>query len=135
LTLFGVKFAKFLNKPMFFKTPISQHPLIGKFQNRGEMKVNYPTNKENTHTDFSDNFHNIKNFVQVDRRFKISKNSFFPFLRSRKILGDRKIFAKKLLKWVLISARKSCKNFRKFRPQRASQFELKPDWQSYWIRQ
>jgi hypothetical protein len=94
---FGVKFAKFLKKPMFFKTPISQHSLIGKFQNRVEMKVNYTTNKENTHTDFSDNFHNIKNFVQVDRRFKISKNSFiFPFLRSRKILGDWKI--SKLLK-------------------------------------
>ncbi len=56
------------------------------------MKVNYPTNMKNTHTDFSDHFHNIKNFVQVDQRFKISKNRFiFPFLCPRKILGDRKI--------------------------------------------
>ncbi len=57
------------------------------------MKVNYPTNMENNHTDFSDHFHNIKNFVQVDRRFKISKNRFiFPCLRPRKILVDRKFF-------------------------------------------
>ncbi len=57
------------------------------------MKVNYPSNMENSHTDFSDHFHNMKIFVQVDGRFKISKNRFiFPFLRPRKILGDRKIF-------------------------------------------
>jgi hypothetical protein len=57
------------------------------------MKVNYPTNMENSHTDFSDHFHNIKNFLQVDRRFKISKNRYiFPCLRLRKILGDRKFF-------------------------------------------
>ncbi len=57
------------------------------------MKVNYPTNMKNIHKDFSANFHNIKNFVQVDRRFEISKNRFiFPFLRPRKILGDRKFF-------------------------------------------
>jgi hypothetical protein len=42
---FGVEFAKFLKKPMFFKTPLSQHSLIGKFQNRVEIKANYPTNK------------------------------------------------------------------------------------------
>ncbi len=90
---FGVKFAKFPIKSMFFKTLISQHPLIGKFQNWVEIKVNYPTNKRNTQMDFSDNFHNIKNFVQVDRRFKISKNCFiFPFRGPRKIIGDRKIF-------------------------------------------
>jgi hypothetical protein len=78
---------------MFFKSPISQDPLIGKFQKKAKMKVNYPTNMKNSHTDFSDNFHNIENFVQVDRRFKISKNRFiFPFLRRRKILGVRKIF-------------------------------------------
>jgi hypothetical protein len=35
-----------------------------------EIKVNYPTNKENTPEDFSYNFHNIKNFVQVDRFLK-----------------------------------------------------------------
>ncbi len=37
---------------MFFKYPISQHPLIGKFQDWVEMKVNYPTNMKNTQTDF-----------------------------------------------------------------------------------
>jgi hypothetical protein len=34
-----------------------------------EMKVNYPNNKKNTQMDFSDNFHNIKNLVQVDHHF------------------------------------------------------------------
>ncbi len=41
-------------------------PRIGKFQNWAKIKVNYPTDKENTQMDFSDNFHNIQNFVQVD---------------------------------------------------------------------
>ena len=49
------------------KPLITFEPPIGKFQNWVEMKVIYPTNKKNTHRDFSDNFHNIKNFVQVDR--------------------------------------------------------------------
>jgi hypothetical protein len=48
------------------KPQIAPEPEVGKFQNCPEMKVNYPTNKENTPEDFSDNFHNIKNFVQVD---------------------------------------------------------------------
>jgi hypothetical protein len=61
---------------MFFKPPISQHSLIGKFQKWVEMKFNYPTNMENSHTDSFDHFHNIKNFVQVDRRFEISKNRY-----------------------------------------------------------
>jgi hypothetical protein len=79
--------------PTPLKYLLSGKPEVEKFQNRVEMKVNYPTNKENTLMDFSHNFHNIKNFVQVDGRLKISKNSFiFPFFRSRKIVGDRKIF-------------------------------------------
>jgi hypothetical protein len=41
---FGAKFAKFHKKPMFFNSPISQEPLIGKFQNWIEMKANYYTN-------------------------------------------------------------------------------------------
>jgi hypothetical protein len=36
--------AKFSKMSMFFKSPISQDPLIGKFQNWVEMKVNYPNN-------------------------------------------------------------------------------------------
>ncbi len=63
---FEAKFAKFLKKPMFFKSAISPEPRIGKFQNWMEIKANYPTNQENTSEDFSDNFHNIKKFVQVD---------------------------------------------------------------------
>jgi hypothetical protein len=33
---------------MFFKSPITRHSQIGKFKKWTEMKVNYPTNKENT---------------------------------------------------------------------------------------
>ncbi len=88
---FGVKFAKFARKPMFFKSPISQDSLIG-FQNRAEMKVNYPNNERITQMDFSDNFHNIKNFV--DHFENISKNLVISsFDRSRKTTGGRKIFA------------------------------------------
>jgi hypothetical protein len=54
---------------------------MGKFQICAEMKVNYPTNKENTRIDFSDNFHNIKNFVQVDHLEKnINYSLNFSFL-------------------------------------------------------
>jgi hypothetical protein len=63
---FGAKFVKFSKESMFFESQISRHPIIEKFQNWVEMKVNYHTNKINTQMDFSDNFHNIKNFVQVD---------------------------------------------------------------------
>ncbi len=48
------------------KPLISPEPEVGKFQIYAEMKVNYPTKKKNTPKDFSDNFHNIKLFVQVD---------------------------------------------------------------------
>jgi hypothetical protein len=53
----------------------TSEPEIGKFQNWAEMKENYPIDKENTPEDFSDNFRNIKNFVQVDhlKEFTISR--------------------------------------------------------------
>ncbi len=79
---------------MFFKSPISQDSLIGKFQNWVEMKVKYPNNKRNTQMDFSDNFHNIKNFVQVDHFEKNFKNLVISsFDRSRKTTGGQKNFA------------------------------------------
>jgi hypothetical protein len=57
------------------------------------MKVNYPTNKENTPLDFSDNIHNIKNFVQVDHPKKRTKNrvilSFRHYLKTA--VGRKKI--------------------------------------------
>jgi hypothetical protein len=68
------------------KYEISRKPLISpepevKFQICVEMKINYPTNKKNTRMDFSDNFHNIKLFVQVDHIEKNIKNplNFFVF--------------------------------------------------------
>jgi hypothetical protein len=78
---------------MFFKSPISPEPRIGKFRNWVKMKANYTTNKENTRLDFSGNFHNIKNFVQVAPFEKISKNLvIFSFHRSRKTASGRKNF-------------------------------------------
>jgi hypothetical protein len=63
------------------KPLISPEPQIGKFQICAEMKVNYPTSKENTRMDFSDNFHNIKNFVHVDHLEKnINNPLYFSFL-------------------------------------------------------
>ncbi len=90
---FGAKFAKFPKKVVVFKSPISQHLLIGKFQKWAEMKVNYPTNKENTPLDFSDNFHNIKKFVQVDHFKKRTKSHVFLSLRRylKTAVGRKKI--------------------------------------------
>jgi hypothetical protein len=74
---------------MFFKSPISPEPRIRKFRNWVKMKANYPNNKRNTQMDFSGNFHNIKNFVQVAPFEKISKNLvIFSFQRSEKTAGD-----------------------------------------------
>ncbi len=43
--------------------------------------------------DFSDNFHNIKNFVQVDHFQNIMKSRLiFSLHRSKKTAGDRKNF-------------------------------------------
>ncbi len=65
------------------------------------MKVNYPTNKEYTQMDFSDNFHNIKNFVQVDHFENISKILvIFSFHRSRKTAGGRKNFPIVKTEWI-----------------------------------
>jgi hypothetical protein len=41
------------------KLLITRKPEVGKFENWMELKDNYPTNRKNTHRDFSDNFHNI----------------------------------------------------------------------------
>jgi hypothetical protein len=55
------------------KQLIASEPEIGKFQKWVEMKVNYPTDKENTPEDFSDNFRNIKNFqITKLKAFRIS---------------------------------------------------------------
>jgi hypothetical protein len=48
------------------------------------MKVNYPINKRNTQLDFSDNFHNIKNFVQVDHFVVILKTVPFFLMAALK---------------------------------------------------
>jgi hypothetical protein len=73
---------------MFFKSPITQHPQIGKFQKWTEMKVNYPTNEENIQMDFSDNFHNIKKFVQLDhfkkKNEKLPNFFFMPLPKNRR---------------------------------------------------
>jgi hypothetical protein len=64
---------------------------MGKFQICVEMKVNYPTNKENTRMDFSDNFHNIKNFVQVDQLEKNINHplnfSLLPLQENGRVVG------------------------------------------------
>jgi hypothetical protein len=78
---------------MFFKPLITPKPQIGKFQNWVEMKVNYLTDNKNTPMDFSDNFHNMKKFVQFDHIEKIMKNRInFSFCRSQKNAIGRKIF-------------------------------------------
>ncbi len=83
-----------LKYEIFRKPLISSEPRIGKIQICAEMKVNYPTNKENIRMDFSDNFHNIKNFVQVDNLVRkiLIIPLIFPFYRSRKMAGGQKIF-------------------------------------------
>jgi hypothetical protein len=83
-----------LKYEIFRKALISPEPRIGKFQICAEMKVNYPTNKENIRMDFSDNFHNIKNFVQIDHlaRKILIIPLIFPFYRSRKMAGGQKNF-------------------------------------------
>jgi hypothetical protein len=114
---------------MFLKWPISQDPIIGKFRNWAEMKVNYPTNKKNTLKNFSDHFHmtHTENFVQVDHLEKSMKNRLiFSFSRSRKTAGGRKKF-----QVIHIDGRLSGRNFSKSGPPRASQFELEPNCQSY----
>ncbi len=81
----------FSGKPL-----IAPEPEVGKFQNWVEMKVNNPTNKKNTHKDFSDNFHSIENFVQVEHpkeKFKKPPLFFvFPLQEDRR-------WSEKISKW------------------------------------
>jgi hypothetical protein len=86
------------------KYVVSGKPLIAPEQDWPEMKVNYPTNKENTPEDFSDNFRNIKNIVQVDHFKKFTKNRLiFPIFRFRKTAGGRKIFKTSKINHILMS--------------------------------
>jgi hypothetical protein len=95
------------------------------------MKVNDPTNKKNTHKDFSDHFHNIENFVQVEH---LKENFEKPLHFFVFPLHENRRKSEKFPKWqklIHIRVRLSDKNFSKIGPPRASQFELKPDCQSY----
>jgi hypothetical protein len=86
----------FSGKPL-----IDLEPEVGKFQNWVEMKVNYPTNKENTLEEFSDNFHNIEKFVQVDHSKKIMKKRLiFSICRSQKSACGRKFFSTNKIKHI-----------------------------------
>ncbi len=86
----------FSGKPL-----IDPKPEVGKFQNWVEMKVNYPTDKENTHKDFSDNFRNIEKFVQVDHSKKFMKKRLIFFVcRSQKTAGGRKFFSTNKIKQI-----------------------------------
>ncbi len=68
------------------------------------MKVNYPTHKENTPGDFSDNFRNIKKIVQVDHSKKIMKKRLiFSVCRSQKTAGGRKLFSTNKIKHIQMS--------------------------------
>jgi hypothetical protein len=83
------------------KPRIAAEPEVGKFQNWAEMKVNYHTDKENTSEDFSDNFHNIESFVQVDHSEKIMKNRLiFSICRSQRTAGGRKTFKMDKIKHI-----------------------------------
>ncbi len=83
------------------KPLIAPEPEVEKFQNLVEMKVNYPTSKENTPEDFSDNFRNIKKFVQVDNSKKIMKKRLiFSVCRSQKTAGGRKFFSTNKIKHI-----------------------------------
>ncbi len=69
---------------------------MGNFQICEVMKVNYPTNKENTRMDLSDNFHNIKNFVQVDQ---LEKNINHPLNFSLLPLQENGRWLEKFPSW------------------------------------
>jgi hypothetical protein len=85
--------------------------------------------------DFSDNFHNIKNFVQVDHIEKIMKSRLiFSVCRSQKKRRWSENFSNNQ-NWMYISARLLYENFRKIGPPRASEFKLKSDRQNLWNRQ
>jgi hypothetical protein len=88
----------------------------------GENEI-YPKNKINTQIYVSDNFHNIKNFVQVDH----SEKKKFTALKKPPVAGKFFQLAKMIA--YIKDVRLPGKNFRKIRPPRASEFELKPDRQ------
>jgi hypothetical protein len=76
---------------IFRKPLITPEPEVEKFQKWAEMKVTYPTDQKNIHKDFSNNFHNIENFVQVDHLKKRLKNLLiFTSYRFRKTDSGRK---------------------------------------------
>jgi hypothetical protein len=57
------------------------------------MKVKYPTDKENTQNEFSDDFYCIAKIVQFDYPEKFMKNRLiFSVRRSQKTAGGRKFF-------------------------------------------
>jgi hypothetical protein len=79
------------------KSLITPAPRIEKFQKWVEIKVNFSTNKEDTLEHFSNNFHSIKSFVQVDHLEKIMKTvSFFLFSTFGKLL-----VAGKFSRWAI----------------------------------
>jgi hypothetical protein len=58
------------------------------------MKVNYPTDKENTQKEFFDTKSCIEKIVQFDHSEKFMKNRLiFPVHRSQITAGGRKIFS------------------------------------------
>jgi hypothetical protein len=69
--------------------------------------------------DFSDNFHNIKNFVQVDHIEKIMKSRLiFSVCFSQKNASGRKIFPITKIEYILVPD--------------YSEFKLKTDRQNFW---
>ncbi len=96
------------------------------------MKVKYPTDKENTQKEFSDDFHCIEKIVQFDHPEKFMKNRLiFSVCRSQKTDGCRKFFSNNQ-KWTHLGARLPCKNFSKIGPQLASEYKLKSDRHNLW---
>jgi hypothetical protein len=58
------------------------------------MKVNNPTDKENTQKEFFDNFYCIEKIVQFDHPKKFMENwLIFTVRRSQKTAGGRKNFS------------------------------------------
>jgi hypothetical protein len=77
------------------------------------------------HMDFSDNFCNIKKFVQVDiqKNYEKSPQFFFGPLPEKRRRPEN--FSNHQ-NWTYISARLLCKIFRKIGPPRASEYNSNP---------
>jgi hypothetical protein len=112
---FGVKFAKFPRKTIFFKSPISQDSLIGKFQHWAEMKVK--------------KFHSSWPFWKY---FEKPCHFFFWQLQKNHRWSEKFCNHQK---WTHISTRLLCKKFKEIGLSHASQLKLKPNRQFLWIRQ